>query len=286
MTGFGAAEGDVAARRLRVEIRTVNHRWFNFVARLPGDLAPLEAALRERMRREFARGHVAVGVRWVSDGAAGGALDMSRAAPVIEALRTLQRQFELGGEVTVDLVARYADLLGGRDGDGAPGAEWSAIEEIVGTAAVACRAERAREGKVLVAELAGRLDLLEAASRRIAGLAPERLRHEARRLRENLARLLDGRPVDDQRVAQELAVAADRLDITEELVRLDAHLAAARVALQSAEPVGKQLGFLAQEMGREMNTIGAKANDATIAHEVVAMKGELERLREQLENLE
>ena len=97
---------------------------------------------------------------------------------------------------------------------------------------------------------------------------------------------LDGRPVDDARLAQEIAFQADRMDITEELVRFRAHLGAAREALAAAKPAGKQLGFLAQELGREVNTMGAKANDADIAHDVVAMKGELEKLREQLENLE
>ncbi len=288
MTGFGAAEGEVSGRRLRVEIRTVNHRWFNFAARLPGDLAPFEAPIRERMRKEFARGHVTVGVRWAGDAGVDASLDIARAATVVDALRALKERFGLAGDISVDLVARHANLIGvGGDG-GEAAAEWDAIEPIVAGAAGACRAEREREGQVLADELLGRLDELDAAARRVAGRAPQRLERERQRLQENLALLLDGRAADQQRVAQELAVAADRLDITEELVRLDAHLRAARQALvgAGAGPVGKQLGFLAQEMGREINTIGAKANDAAIAHDVVFMKSELERFREQLENLE
>jgi uncharacterized protein (TIGR00255 family) len=145
---------------------------------------------------------------------------------------------------------------------------------------------RRREGQVLADELRHRLALLESAATVIAGRAPERLLRERDRLRGSVAQLLDGRTVDEQRLSQELAFLADKLDITEELVRFGAHLAACREALAGDQPVGKQLGFLAQELGREVNTMGAKANDAEIVQQVVAMKGELEKFREQLENLE
>jgi uncharacterized protein (TIGR00255 family) len=145
---------------------------------------------------------------------------------------------------------------------------------------------RAREGEVLVADLRHRLDLLADAAERVAARAPERLVRERDRLRAAVAELLDGKPADDTRLAQEIAFQADRMDITEELVRFRSHVGAASEALGGAKPAGKQLGFLAQELGREVNTMGAKANDAAIAHEVIAMKGELEKFREQLENLE
>jgi uncharacterized protein (TIGR00255 family) len=145
---------------------------------------------------------------------------------------------------------------------------------------------RKREGGALGAELSHRLDLLEQASRRVTELAPARIGRERERLRGAVAALLDGRAVDDARLAQELAVLADKLDITEELVRFTAHLAACRAALAGDAPIGKQLGFLAQELGREINTMGSKANDADIAQQVILMKGEMEKFREQLENLE
>jgi uncharacterized protein (TIGR00255 family) len=145
---------------------------------------------------------------------------------------------------------------------------------------------RGREGEALTAELRHRLDLLEGSAGDIARRAPERLVHERARLKSAVTELLDGRSVDEDRLAQELAFLADKLDITEELVRFRAHIAAAREALVADKPVGKQLGFLAQELGREVNTTGAKAGDAEIAQLVIAMKGELEKFREQLENLE
>jgi uncharacterized protein (TIGR00255 family) len=145
---------------------------------------------------------------------------------------------------------------------------------------------RGREGEALARELRHRLDLLERLADRVSLLAPGRLTRERDRLRTAVTQLLDGRTVGEDRLAQELAFLADKLDITEELVRLRAHLGAAREALSGDQPVGKRLGFLAQELGREVNTIGSKAADAEIAQLVIAMKGELEKFREQLENLE
>jgi uncharacterized protein (TIGR00255 family) len=287
MTGFGAAEGAVAGGYLRLEIRTVNHRHFNLAAKLPSELAPLEGELRERLRREFDRGHVAVQGRWTEypARAAGFTIDLDRARLVTEQLRELQSALGLAGEVTLELVARQADVIS-LSGDETTEVSWSELEPIVAKAAAECRAMRSREGDALVAELRHRLELLDAAAERIAARAPERLVKERDRLRAAVVELLDGRPADEARLAQELAFQADRLDITEELVRFRSHLVASRGALDGDKPAGKQLGFLAQELGREVNTMGAKANDAEISHEVVAMKGELEKFREQLENLE
>ena len=287
MTGFGAGEGPVAGGRLRIEIRTVNHRHFNLAARLPPELLGLEGELRERLRRDFDRGHVALQARWVAQPARveESRIDLDRVRAIVARLRELQSALGLSGELSLDLVARQPDVLG-TDSSQPPEVSWAELEPIVATATAECRAMRRREGELLALELRQRLDLLDQAAKVVAARAPERLVRERDRLRGAVRELLDGRSVDEQRLAQELAFTADRLDITEELVRLDAHLKAAREALAGERPVGKQLGFLAQELGREVNTMGAKANDAEIAHRVIAMKGELEKFREQLENLE
>jgi uncharacterized protein (TIGR00255 family) len=287
MTGFGAAEGAVAGGRLRVEIRTVNHRYFNLAPKLPGDLSGLEGELRERLRREFDRGHVAVQARWTAypERAGGFAVDLDRARLVTSRLRELQSALGLGGDVTLELVARQPDVLS-TTSEAAVEVPWAEVEVVVAEAAAECRAMRAREGEALAEELRYRLDLLAAAGDAVARRAPDRLVRERDRLRGAVAELLDGRPADEGRLAQEIAFQADRLDITEELVRFRAHLAAVRDALAAERPAGKQLGFLAQELGREVNTMGSKANDAEIAQQVIAMKGELEKFREQLENIE
>ena len=287
MTGFGAAEGPAGSGRLRVELRTVNHRYFNFAPKLPGDLAPLEAEFRERLRREFERGHVALSVRWLEAAEREVTLtvDVERARIIAERLRELQAAAALGGSIDLDLVARQPDVLRWDRADDT-GVAWAEIEPIVAEAAAECRAMRLREGEALVAELRHRLGLLAQGAAAIAERAPTRVVRERDRLRAAVAELLEGRQADEQRIAQELAFLADKLDITEELVRFGAHLAACEAALTSESASGKQLGFLAQELGREVNTMGAKANDAAITQHVIAMKGELEKFREQLENLQ
>lgn len=287
MTGFGAAEGPVAGGRLRLEIRTVNHRYFNLTTRLPSELAGLEGELRERLRRDFDRGHLTVQGRWVEHPPRIEELrvDLERARALVARLRELQTALSLPGEISLDLVARQPEVFG-TDGTEPAEVSWTEVEPVVAQAAAECRTMRRKEGDVLAGELRHRLDLLEEGARMVAVRAPERMVRERDRLRASVRDLLDGRAVDEQRLAQELAFLADKLDITEELVRFRAHLAAAREALAADRPAGKQLGFLAQELGREVNTMGAKANDPEITHRVIAMKGELEKFREQIENLE
>ena len=276
MTGFGSAEGSVLGGRLSIEIRSVNHRYFNPQLKLPFELAGTETQLREHLRRLLDRGHVTLAARWIEAPATEAAVtvDLARARQVLAAARQLKKQLKLKGEVDLAFVARHPDVLA-LERDGAA-AEWNEVEPIVERAAQQLVAMRAREGAALATELVARLDALADGARAVERRAPERLDAE----------LAAGVPVDEQRLAVEVALLADRVDITEELVRLRTHLAACREALAGDGAVGKQLGFLAQELLREVNTIGSKANDAVIAQAVIAMKGELEKFREQLENLE
>src|SRR5689334_5064928 len=291
MTGFGSAEDRVLRGRLRVEIRTVNHRYFNPQLKLPADLAGVETELRERLRQLLERGHVAVTARWVE--APGPeravAVDLERARQVMAAAQQLKKKLKSKGTVDLAFVARQPDVITATNGGSGGGSElvqWSDVQAIVERAARDVVTMREREGKALAAELSRRLDTLEAGARAVAAQAPARLKAEHARLTQAVAELTAQASVDEQRLALEIALLADKLDITEELVRFDAHVAAARAALQSDQAVGKQLGFLAQELLREVNTMGSKANDARIAQTVIAMKGDLEKFREQLENLE
>lgn len=287
MTGFGVGEGSVAGGRLQVEIRTVNHRFFNLSVRLPPELAALEGPLRDLLRQDFDRGHLTVSMRWLEPPSAGAAiaLNLDRARAVVATFRELQATLGLPGEIDLALVARQPEVLVAAAG-AAGQVAWADVEPVVVAAVTECRAARRREGEALVAELRHRLELMERAAETVAAQAPRRLARERDRLRAAVRDLLDGREVNEERLSLELALVADRLDITEELVRFGAHVRACREALAADRPVGKQLGFLAQELGREVNTIGSKANDAVITREVIALKGELEKFREQLENLE
>ncbi len=287
MTGFGSADGTVLGGRLRVEIRTVNHRYYNPQFKLVFELASVEGQLRERLRQLLDRGHVVVTARWVeappTDGAV--AVDLARARQVVAAAHELKKQLKLKGEIDLAFVARQPEVLSTHT-DGAGAAAWSDVEPIVAQAAQEVLAMRTREGRALAADLTARLDALEAGAAAVAERAPARLAAELARLKQAVAELAGAVSVDPQRLAVEIALLADRVDINEELVRLRTHLAACRETLAGEAAVGKQLGFLAQELLREVNTIGSKANDAAITQTVIAMKGELEKFREQLENLE
>ena len=287
MTGFGAAEGAVHGGRLRLEIRTVNHRFFNPSLKLPAELAALEGDVRERLRQLLERGHVSVSARWLEPPAGDGAVavDVARAKQLLAALRELKKTLKLKGEPDLAFVARLPDVLSVRGGEAAV-VPWPELRPLVEAAVAAVVTMRSREGQALAADLAGRLDALDAHATTIAARAPERLIAERDRLRTAVRELTDGVARDEQRLALEIALLADRLDISEELVRFRTHVAACRQALAGDQPVGKQLGFLAQELLREVNTMGSKAQDTVITREVIAMKGELEKLREQLENLE
>lgn len=287
MTGYGAAEGAVHTGRLRIEIRTVNHRFFNPHLKLPAELTGVETDVRERLRQLLDRGHVTVAARWVDLAAAERPInvDVTQAKRVVEAMRQLKKQLKLKGDVDLAFVARQPDVLVFKDGDEIP-ITWDDVRPLVERAAAEVDAMRTREGRALAHDLLGRLDALEVSAGLVEARAPARLTAELERLKRSVAELAAGVRVDEQRLALEVALLADRVDITEELVRFRTHVAACRAALKSDGPIGKQLGFLSQELLREVNTMGSKANDAVITQAVIAMKGDLEKFREQLENLE
>ncbi len=287
MTGFGSAEDAVGAGRMSVEIRTVNHRHFAAQFRLPSECQRFEGDIRERLRARIDRGHVSVAMRWTEqptiDGAV--AVDVERARAVKEALRRLADALEMPDAVDLGFVARQPDVLSFGSTDPVT-VEAEPVLALVDAATAQVLEVREREGAVLAEDLSGRLHLMEEKVAVVEARAPERVVAERDRLRSAVAELLDGSQLDEARLAQEIAFLADKLDITEEIVRLRTHIGAFREALGSNEPIGRRLSFLGQEMLREVNTIGSKANDGAIAAAVIDMKSELEKVREQVENLE
>ena len=287
MTGFGVADGPVGGGRLQVEIRTVNHRHLNVQLKLPADLQRLDGEFRELVRRAVERGQVTVITQWVAARAHPSMvrLNLDRARELVGALRELKAALSLPGEIDLAFVARQPEVLTLGEGvDAAP--EWAEVAAVSAQALAGVGAMREREGRALGTELAYRLQVIERDLGTMEARAPQRVVLERDRLRRAVGELLEGRPLDEHRLAQEIAILADRLDITEETVRLRAHLVACREMLDRREAVGRQLGFLGQEMLREINTMGSKANDGTIAQLVIGMKGELEKFREQVENVE
>jgi uncharacterized protein (TIGR00255 family) len=291
MTGFGEAELDTPAGRLRAEIRTVNHRYFSANLRLARAVERYEPQIREWLRTRLPRGHVNCSLRLdASTNGAVGAIraDEARARQYLDALRTLKERLGLTGDVDLATLVRFGDILVIAEDEAAEAVEEEAVRAVTESAARATVAMREEEGLRLAADLEDRLRAIEASLVRIEQQAPLRLVVERDRMRRVVSELLEGIPLDEERVAREIAFLAERWDVSEELVRLRSHLELFResVAADAAEPIGKRLGFLIQEMNREANTIGSKANDAVIEHRVIAIKEEIERLREQVENVE
>ena len=286
MTGFGAAEGAVGSARVAVEVRSVNHRFFNPSIKLPGSLARWEPEVREALRKAINRGHVTV-TAWVERSKDNNvAIDETRFAGYVERLRELKQRYVLEGEIDLSTVLRMPDVINSSTEQDEGTAEQ--LVEIVNRAVTAMAMSRDAEGKRLAGFLMDRIGVVESAVGRLSARAPQRMTEHRDKLRAAIAELAGGVAVDEQRLAQEVAIMADRLDVGEELERFNSHLTAFRDAISGngTEGVGKRLGFLLQELLREANTTGSKANDSTMTRDVIAIKEELERMREQVENLE
>lgn len=292
MTGFGAAEGTVAGHRVAVEVKSVNHRFFTPALKLPAALARLEPELREAMRQRVARGHVSLSVRVEREGEEGGGprLDVARLRDYVAQLRAAARELGLRDDLDLTALVRLPDVFraDADPSDALASVTAAELMPLVVAALDALGRMRRDEGARLVLYLEERLAAIEGGLARLAERAPVRLVEQRERLRAAVRELAEGVAVDEQRLAQEIAIQADRLDVAEELSRFRSHNAAFREALAGAgtEPVGKRLGFLLQEMLREANTTGSKSNDPAMQREVIAIKEELERMREQVENLE
>jgi uncharacterized protein (TIGR00255 family) len=289
MTGYGVGDGPVAGGRLQIEIRTVNHRHFNAQVRAPLALQGLEGAVRDRLRSRIERGHINVGMRWIEEPPQSHGVihvDMDRARALLEAVEEMRGALNLAGTVDLGFLARQPGVLRDEGAEDAPGIDEGEVFAVLDGAIEQLQAMRAQEGTALARDLTHRLDCLSEALEVIRARAPERLTQERDRLRVAVRELMDGKEPDPDRLAQEIALTAARLDIAEEIVRLETHIRAAREILGGTVPGGRRLGFLGQEMLREINTIGSKANDAAIGQAVIGMKEELERFREQLENVE
>ncbi|HVH12092.1 MAG TPA: DUF1732 domain-containing protein, partial [Longimicrobium sp.] len=237
------------------------------------------------------RGHANVAIRLepaTAAAAAGLRLDEERVAAYLALFGELRTRFGVAGEPTLAELLRFGDVIVRDDEGGRAEVPQEALQGVIEDAARAVAAMREDEGRRLQADLEGRLAAIDTALDAIEELAPQRLAGERDRLRAAVAELSQGVGVSEERLAQEVAYLAERWDVNEELVRFRSHNELFRelMAADPEEPVGKRLSFLVQEMHREANTIGSKANHAAIAHRVVAIKEEVERLREQVENVE
>ena len=287
MTGYGRGTSEVAGRRLVVELRSVNHRFLETKLRLPWADAALDMHVTQALRGRLARGAVTVSVRDEGGGAGQEVhADVALAKQYYAAFAELNEQLTLEQPITLELIAAQPGVI--TVGEGVPDGEalWRALEPGVVAALDALVAARAREGEALRADLEGRLAALEKLARELGELtrdAPEQYR---KKLRDRLERALQPGEVDPQRLAQEMAILADKADVTEELTRIAAHLTECQRLCRARDASGRRLDFLTQELNREVNTVGSKSQSAQVAARVVEAKAEIERLREQIQNVE
>jgi uncharacterized protein (TIGR00255 family) len=287
MTGFGAGRGAAAGEEIDLEVRSVNHKYCEVKARLPRELGALEQDVVRAVKERLARGGIEVSVRrTAAEGAVAPHVDVALAESYARAFAEVQARLGLPGTVTLGdvLAAEGVIRLAERAVNVEAAAE--AVRAALGAALDAIVAMRAREGEALARDLNARLDGVETAVARIAELSPQIVEQQRKRLGDRIAELTGGVALDPARLVQEIALFADRTDVAEEITRLRSHVAQVRELLRSAEPAGRKLDFLVQEMHREVNTIGSKSQSADLAGIVVGLKAEIERMREQVQNVE
>ncbi|MEQ1858018.1 MAG: YicC/YloC family endoribonuclease [Longimicrobiales bacterium] len=291
MTGFGEAERDTPAGRLRMEVKTVNHRYFNLSLKSPTSLDRFEVLVTDALKRYIARGHVSVVLslkRVEGERDTGIRPDLEKARAYLVALEALRHDMNVPGAVNLEMLSRFPELFRGPEPDRSTDIDPALVTDLVEAVGSGVRALREAEGVRLAADLEARLAAIAAELDAVTQRAPARLVEQRDRLRQQVRELSEQIDVDEDRLAREVAYLAERWDVNEEVVRFRSHVELFREALAAngTEPVGKRLGFLAQEMQREANTIASKANDAAMARSAVALKEEIERVREQVENVE
>jgi uncharacterized protein (TIGR00255 family) len=288
MTGYGNGTATSAGITVQAEIRSVNNRFFEFSARLPKHLQPKEAEVKELVRRHAQRGKINLTVSVEREGT-----EQSRPALNLEAAKhywkLLQELAEAVGStapIPLDTLLKFSDVLSLDETQGFDETEWNLVCEAVSASAAMLADMRTKEGRELTADLAARCASINASIDAVEVLTRDRVEITRTKLRERVRQLLESDAVDEERLELEIVILADKLDITEELVRFRSHMKFFGEALDAPESEGRKLSFLLQELHREANTIAAKSNDATISQQVVAIKEELERIREQIQNIE
>ena len=288
MTGYGRGEAARGGAKFTVEISTVNRKQAELSLYLPRELDALESRARDEINAKVSRGRIAARVQWTakSGDRAQVEIDRNLAKEYAKEYRKLATDLKLGGEVSLDTVLRAPGVLQTSEEELDVESLWTPLRTALRAALKQLLAMRAREGANLKKDLYKRIDALQKSVKAVKRQAPKTVRRHREALQDRLNQSGLDLKLDDERVLKEVALFADRIDIAEELTRLESHFGQFADYAKSKGPVGRTLDFLSQEMNREVNTIGSKANDPLISRLVVAMKSELEKFREQVQNVE
>lgn len=289
MTGYGRGDATKGGIQLTVEVTSVNRKSLEVLTALPKELETLETSIRDEVKQRIPRGRVHVRLLLEATDRTIGRpkLNTALAKAYYEDFRRLQEELDLSGPITLEQIVRAPGVLETGSWIEESAAFWPAVQRALRQALQALVKMRRQEGRHLAKDLAGRIKTMRSAVAQIRKQAPQVVERYRRQLRERLQEIDDRLSAEDRvRLDKELVLLADRSDISEELSRLESHFGQFDRYAKSKEPVGRTLDFLAQEMNREINTIGSKANDTAISHQVVALKTELEKFREQVQNVE
>jgi uncharacterized protein (TIGR00255 family) len=287
MTGFGAGKGSAGDEEIAVEIRSVNHKYCEVKARLPRELGALEVEVARVVKERLARGGVEITARRGGNhGSVTPRGDAHLAEAYARAFAEIQARLSLPGGATLADVLAADGVIRLEERELNADMAREALLRALDRAMEALLSMREKEGEALARDLSTRLTQVEEIVARVRTLVPRSVEHHRARLDERITELTRGIPLDPSRLAQEVALFADRTDVTEEITRLGSHVAQVRSLLAVREPAGRKLDFIVQEMHREANTIGSKSQSAEVVAEVVSLKAEIERMREQVQNVE
>ena len=288
MTGFGRAELQDEVRRFTVEIKSVNHRYLDFNMKMPKKLSVFEAAIRGVLKEYMQRGKVDVFISCedFSSGRMQLHYNSELAGRYLEYFRQMEKEFALENDIKVSHLSRCPEVLTMEEQEIDVEELWSELEKALRAAGEQFAASRQVEGENLKRDLTAKLDSLQANVRRIEERAPEILSEYRNRLETKMKELLEDTQMEDSRIAAEVVIFADKICTDEETVRLNSHIENMKTALNDGEGIGRKLDFIAQEMNREANTILSKANDLETTNTAIELKTEIEKIREQIQNLE
>ncbi len=288
MTGYGQSQIDRGKVRCGVEIRSVNNRFMDVQIRLPRFLQSLEAHIRDTVQRAISRGKINLSLTWegMEEGAIGVSLDQDAAMAYHKLITELKVSLGLEDDVGLNHLLSFSEIFKQDKKEWDLEKAWAVAKEAVEIALEDLQRLRFLEGEQLQGDMTRRINRLEEIILEIERLQPQKADQALSHLREKITKLLDSQQVDEQRLAMEVALMAEKADITEECVRFHSHNKLFLSMLEEAGPVGRKLTFLLQEMNREANTMGSKVNDVQVAHQVVEIKEEIERIREQVQNVE
>jgi len=290
MTGYGRAKAALQGKSIVVEIKSVNHRNMEIIVRLPGMLSALEVEIKKKISERLFRGRVEVSIQAESGFGKESAEQLEINLPLIRnyysLLNQIRQEFDFKDEITLSMVTGLKDAISYSEGEVNLEEIWKHLEGILSDSIDSLREMRKKEGELLYRDFLARLGIIRDYLGDLETRAPQVVMEYKEKLSERISELTDVLEIDESRLSQEIAIMAEKSDITEEIVRFESHLSQFREMLESDEAIGRKMDFLLQEMLREINTIGSKSSDIEMSRNVIEIKSELAKLREQIQNVE